>query len=81
VEIKTFAQPSHMHSFHLAVGQYLNYRIALQSTEPQRTLILAVPEETFKKFLSRDLSKASIETYNVKILVYNVKNEVIVQWT
>ena len=50
VEIKTFTQPSQMHSFHLAVGQYLNYRIALQATEPNRTLLLAVPEETFAKF-------------------------------
>jgi XisH protein len=69
-----------MHSFHLAVGQYLNYRIALNANEPHRILILAVPDETFTKFQSRDLFKASILAYNIKILVYNVADEVITQW-
>ena len=80
VEIKTFTQPSQMHSFHLALGQYLNYRLALQSNDPERILLLAIPVDTFAKFQTRDLIKAAIEAYNIKIIVYDIAKEVIVQW-
>jgi hypothetical protein len=29
--------------FHLALGQFLNYRLVLEAIEPERTLYLAVP--------------------------------------
>jgi hypothetical protein len=34
--------------FHLALGQFLNYRLALQIKEPDRIIYLAVPLDTFK---------------------------------
>ncbi|WP_445305369.1 MULTISPECIES: XisH family protein [unclassified Microcoleus] len=50
VEIKSFLNNSAITDFHLALGQFLNYRLALQIKEPERTLYLAVPFETFDSF-------------------------------
>lgn len=45
VEIKYFLGASDVTEFHLALGQFLNYRSALRLTEPDRSLYLAVPED------------------------------------
>ncbi|XPM60455.2 MAG: XisH family protein [Leptolyngbya sp. IPPAS B-1204] len=43
VEIKSFLGASTIKEFHAAVGQFINYRIALEEMEPERQLYLAVP--------------------------------------
>ena len=50
VEVKSFVSTSPVTDFHQALGQFINYRIALADKEPGRTLYLAVPEETFEAF-------------------------------
>ena len=50
VEIKSFLNTSAITDFHAALGQVFNYRLALQMTEPDRVLYLAVPLETFASF-------------------------------
>jgi hypothetical protein len=47
---KSFLSNSAITDFHLALGQFLNYRLALQMKEPDRTLYLAVPFDTFAFF-------------------------------
>jgi hypothetical protein len=43
VEIKSFIGPSNISEFHTAIGQFINYRVALEEQYPDRTLYLAVP--------------------------------------
>jgi hypothetical protein len=50
VEVKSFLSNSPLTDFHAALGQFLNYRLALQMHEPDRTLYLAVPFDTFDTF-------------------------------
>ena len=80
VEIKSFLGESELFDYHAALGQFLNYRLALQNSEPDRTLYLAVPEEKRKSLFSSSLSAASVQQYQVKLLIYNPEQEVIVQW-
>ena len=48
VEVKSFAGSSIISEFHVALGQFLNYRVALEvSSEPERVLYLAVPTDTY----------------------------------
>jgi len=42
VEIKSFIGDSAISEFHLALGQFLNYRFTLRQVEPERALYLAV---------------------------------------
>lgn len=50
VEIKSFLSDSAIFDFHLALGQFLNYRLVLEETEPDRILYLAVPIEAYDSF-------------------------------
>ncbi len=50
VEIKSFIGDSDISSFHTALGQYLNYCLALNELEPDRIVYLAIPAETYQDF-------------------------------
>jgi hypothetical protein len=80
IEIKSFLSDSAIFDFHLALGQFLNYRLVLEETEPERLLYLAVPLEAYDSFFYRDLPKASIKKYQVKLIIYDPINEVITKW-
>jgi len=50
-KIKNFLpQASAISEFNTALGQYINYRFALKTEEPERTLYLAVPVVVYKTF-------------------------------
>ncbi len=81
VEVKSFASGSVISEFHTALGQYLNYKIALEnSKEPDRILFLAVPSEVEDTFLRFDLAKTIIQRYQLQLIVYDVNREVISKW-
>jgi hypothetical protein len=80
VEVKSFLSESALFDFHLALGQFLNYRLALRMLEPDRTLYLAVPIAIHNSFFCRALPQASIREYELQLLVYDPLEETIVQW-
>lgn len=80
VEIKSFVRASAISEFHTALGQFLNYRFALSEQDPERTLYLAVPNDTYSSFFAIRLVQNVIQTYGLKIVTYNPTNEVIVEW-
>jgi XisH protein len=80
VEIKSFLAPSDITEFHLALGQFLNYRVALKVKSPEHILYLAVPLEIYTDFFAEELTQLSVQEYQVKILVFDPEKEVIAQW-
>lgn len=80
VEIKSFLNDSAIFDFHVALGQFLNYRLVLEEKEPQRMLFLAVPIYAYESFFQRDLPKAIISRYDLKLIVYDPIKEVICTW-
>ena len=80
VEIKSFLSDSALFDFHLALGQFLNYRLVLEASERERILYLAVPIAAYELFFQRDLPQASVRQYRIKLIVYDPVNEVIVKW-
>jgi hypothetical protein len=80
VEIKSFLNDSAMLDFHLALGQFLNYRLVLERLEPERTLYLAIPITAYESFFYRQLPQLSIQTYRLKLIIYEPNDEVILQW-
>ncbi|MCL1463142.1 XisH family protein [Argonema galeatum] len=80
VEIKSFLSASTIFEFHTAIGQYINYRYALQEREPERVLYLAVPLNTYNNFFSRSFIQSVIQRSQVYLIVYDPKKEEIVQW-
>ena len=80
VEIKSFLSPSPTSEYHRALGQFLNYRVALKHEEPNRVLFLAVPSKIYRSFFSGELAQLSVAEYQVKLLVFDSEKEVILQW-
>ncbi len=80
VEVKSFISPSNVSEFHTALGQFLNYRDALNQVEPNRQLYLAVREPIYTSFFRRRFIVAAVERYQLKLVLYDVQQEVITQW-
>jgi len=80
VEIKSFISPSNISEFHTALGQFLNYRIALEEQQPDRVLYLAVPLGAYKAFFTLPFVETVIERFQLSLLIYDPKNEVILEW-
>ncbi|NEO60908.1 MAG: fatty-acid oxidation protein subunit alpha, partial [Moorea sp. SIO4G2] len=80
VEIKSFLNPSAITDFYSALGQFLSYRLALESVDPDRSLYLAVPKDVYQTFFQYEFTQTAIQRYQVLIIVYDSAKEVIVQW-
>jgi hypothetical protein len=80
VEVKSFISPSNVSDFHMALGQFLNYRDALARIEPDRQLYLAVRVPIYESFFQRRFIMGAVERYQIRLVIYDVKQEVIVQW-
>jgi XisH protein len=80
VEIKSFIGGSNVSEFHTALGQFLNYQFALEEFDPQRVLYLAIPESVYNSFFQRRFTRAVIARNKINLLVYQPKQEIIVQW-
>ncbi|MBP5977704.1 XisH family protein [Brasilonema sp. CT11] len=80
VEVKSFVSSSVIFDFHLALGQFLNYRLALQMKEPDRIIYLAVPLDTFNSFFQEIFVQAAVKLYQLKLVIYDANKEEIVEW-
>ena len=80
VEIKSEFGVSTIEQFHLALGQYYNYRFALKALEPERILYLAVPLSTYEDFFSRRFTQLIVQEVQINLIVFNPLEEGIVQW-
>ncbi|NET08730.1 MAG: fatty-acid oxidation protein subunit alpha [Symploca sp. SIO2B6] len=81
IEIKSFINPSSISDFHVAIGQFINYRVALKVSAPERRLFLAIPDTAYKTFFQKEFPKMVIQEYQLNVFVYAIENEVILQWT
>lgn len=80
IEIKSFIGRSNVSDFHTALGQFINYQFALEEFEPERKLYLAVPESIYNSFFQRRFIVSVIERTQISLLIYDEKQEVIIQW-
>ena len=61
VEIKTFLGDSPITDYHGALGQFLNCRLALELSDSDRTLYLAIPASVHEAFFQREFLQVSVE--------------------
>jgi len=64
----------------MALGQYLNYRQALEEQEPERLVYLAIPVDTYKDFFQLPFIQQSLGSNHVKLITYDPKQKEIKQW-
>lgn len=80
IEIKSFLDASAINDFHAAVGQYLHYQLGFRYNGWNRKLYLAVPAEIYATEFCKPLFQDSIQTYQIKILVYTAEPPKLEQW-
>ena len=69
-----------LYDFHLAVGQFMNYRLALEELKSERTLYLAVPVDTYDTFFTLPFVQLAIQRYELKLIIYDTDKKRIVKW-
>ena len=79
VEIKSFTGASELSDIENAMGQYFVYRSVITRTEPNRNLYLAVHKEAFFDIFEEPLGRLLIEDYNVPIIVFDFRKDVILK--
>ena len=80
VEVKSFAGHSATNQFYQALGQYINYQIALNKHEPDRTLYLGVPTYIWNTFFTRPFTQMVIEKVKINIIVVDTNKTAIIRW-
>lgn len=81
VEVKSFLLKSVIHAFHEAMGQYLDYRSALEVVDPQRIVFLAVPSHIFFHEVFQDwFIQKRLREENAKLIVFDVSTNTIERW-
>ncbi|ACB52053.1 probable fdxN element excision controlling factor protein [Crocosphaera subtropica ATCC 51142] len=80
VEIKSFIGKSSISEFHTAIGQCLNYRIALEEKEPERQLYLAIPLDIYYSFFELRFIQTVLKRLQISLIIYDAIEEVIVTW-
>ncbi|MFN8346545.1 MAG: element excision factor XisH family protein [Spirosomataceae bacterium] len=69
-----------MHEFYKALGQFNYYQLAIEETQPERILFLAVPLDIYDTLFEEPLTQKVIERFGLKIIVYHVQEEKIEKW-
>lgn len=80
VEVKSFLTISLAYEFHRVLGQYLNYRTFLGLKESDRMLYLAISQNANEEFFKQESTKLILETFEVKLLVFEPENQTIESW-
>lgn len=80
VEVKSFIGLSLLSDLYDALGKYQLYFLALKRRMPERTLYLAMPEESYNTLITDDLLHEFVVELGLKFILFDPKNEKIVAW-
>jgi len=80
VEVKSFIGSSPVKDLENALGQYILYEDIIAEEYPERILYLAVREEVYLTFFSEPIVQIPLKKRNVKVLIFDETQEVIIQW-
>lgn len=80
VEVKSFSGVSTIFEFHVALGQFMNYRYALSERDRERTLYLAVPAAVHEAFFSLSFVEGVRATYGMKLIVCDHERREVLRW-
>jgi XisH protein len=80
VEVKSFVGASEVENLRDAVGQYVLYQSALAKIEPERILYLAIRQRIYADVFEEEIGRMLLERGIVKLIVFDPKTEVILQW-
>lgn len=80
VEVKSFLRGSVVSDYHVALGQFLNYKISMEDKEKDRILFLALPEKAYYRLIKLPIIMKSITRFEVKLLILDTHKKTISAW-
>jgi glycerophosphoryl diester phosphodiesterase len=80
IEIKVFGTKSKVSEFEKAKGQYDIYQIALRKNQISDTLFMAISDDIYASFFSREAIKEIVEEEKINLVIFNPAAEEIVKW-
>ena len=80
MEVKSFLNPSMIHDFLRANGQYNGYRIVIRKKKINRILYLALPVFAYEKLIEYEFIQDIIEENRIKFILFDHKEKIIVSW-
>ena len=80
VEVKSFLNPSIIHDFIKATGQYRVYSVVLKKRQVERILYLAMPDFVYDELIEYLFVRDTIEDSTIKFILFNQDSETIVEW-
>lgn len=80
VEIKSFIGKSQVNDLENALGQYILYYEILLENKEDRLLFLAVKRSAYEEIFEEPIGKILLKRKLIKLLIFDEKQEVIVQW-
>jgi hypothetical protein len=80
VEVKSFLGLSRIRDFEAAIGQYVLYRLYIAQIFPEAVVYLAVNQDIYRSFFSKQAIQFAVEALDIKLLIFDIEKEVIVEW-
>jgi hypothetical protein len=80
LEIKSFTGKSDVKDLEQALGQYILYQHVLDIIEPEYDLYLAISTKIYENLFQKEIGQILLAKQTLRLLVFNVNNEVITQW-
>ncbi len=80
VEIESFSGRSPIREFEIALGQYMLYVSAIEQTDPERKMYLAISAQVYEFLFQRVLIRNAVQRYQISLLVILLETEEVAQW-
>ena len=80
LEVKSFLGGSEVRELELALGQFVLYRLLMRTVEPNRLLLLAVPDSAFKSLFEDAAGQKLISEIDLKLAIFDPTRQEIIQW-
>lgn len=80
VEVKSFTNPSIIHDFLRATGQYQGYAIVMRKKNIERMMYLAMPFYIYERLNELQFFKDIVEELKIKMILFNPLSKSIESW-
>jgi XisH protein len=80
IEVKSFNDNSPLYSFYEILGQFLVYELALEESDNNWSLFIAISEIGYSKLYESPIFQRAMEKYNLKFIIIDASNKKIVEW-
>jgi hypothetical protein len=80
VEVKSFINPSLIHDFSKAVGQYIVYLDVLEMTKSERIMYLAMPYDVYTYLIAKPYINYIKNKHDIKFILFDPTEKIIEKW-